>query len=459
MKNQELIHQLADEIRAATPDRLDALLRACEEQKGKGIHMTQTAIKPVSRRKKWAVGLCAAAAGLVLCIGAGTLGYAGYSHFSVDSIIDLDVNPSIELKTNRNDRVLQVTALNDDAGDILDGMDLKGVDFDVAVNALIGSMLKNGYIDELKNSVLITVDNDDEAKSREMEARLMESISAILTENQIQPAIMSQSVSGTDSTLQQLADQYQISVGRASLIQRICDRDQTKTFDELAKLSVNDLYLIADSKDVEFDDILAQGDPSSEGYIDAASAKTAALSHAGFAEDEVIALTAKLDFDDGRMVYEVEFYRDGMEYDYEVDATTGSVLKWEKDRDDDWQIRQHAAGNGNNGSSGNGNNGSSGNGSAGNGNNGSSSGNGGTGNGNGGASQNGAGSTDLITAEEAKAAAFAHAGVTGADWIELELDWDDRVYEIEFMAGGYEYEYEICARSGRVLEADREWDD
>ncbi len=88
-------------------------------------------------------------------------------------------------------------------------------------------MLKNGYIDELKNSILVSVDNDDENKSRELESRLMESINAILSENEITPAILAQTVT-SDEELQKLADEYQISIGRVSLIQRILAKDPTK---------------------------------------------------------------------------------------------------------------------------------------------------------------------------------------------------------------------------------------
>ena len=40
-------------------------------------------------------------------------------------------------------------------------MDFSGSSLDVAVNAIIGSMLQNGYLNELANSVLISVDNND----------------------------------------------------------------------------------------------------------------------------------------------------------------------------------------------------------------------------------------------------------------------------------------------------------
>ena len=42
----------------------------------------------------------------------------------------------------------------------------------------------------------------------------------------------------------------------------------------------------------------------------------------------------QLDFEHGRQVYEIEFYFNGMEFEYDIDANTGVVLKAKKDWDD-----------------------------------------------------------------------------------------------------------------------------
>ena len=63
-------------------------------------------------------------------------------------MIGIDVNPSVELSINRNGRVLKVRALNEDAVSIIDGMDLEGVDLNVAVNAVVGAMVTHGYLDD-----------------------------------------------------------------------------------------------------------------------------------------------------------------------------------------------------------------------------------------------------------------------------------------------------------------------
>ena len=59
-----------------------------------------------------------------------------------------------------------------------------------------------------------------------------------------------------------------------------------------------------------------------------------ALKHAGLSKDQVSRLKAEFDVDDGVPQYDVEFKYDGWEYEYEIHAESGKILKWDKDRDD-----------------------------------------------------------------------------------------------------------------------------
>ena len=104
------------------------------------------------------------AAAACLCVAVLGGGVSFYQNHRVDSVIGIDVNPSIELSVNRNEKVLQANPLNEDAETILDDMNLKNVDLDIAVNALIGSMVRNGYLDELDNAILVTVSNENEKR-------------------------------------------------------------------------------------------------------------------------------------------------------------------------------------------------------------------------------------------------------------------------------------------------------
>ena len=160
----------------------------------------------------------------------------------------------------------------------------------------------------------------------------------------------------------------------------------------------------------------AQIGGTAAGIIGEAEAKAKALTHAGLKESQVTFLRAELDRDDGRQVYDVEFYtQEGKEYDYEIDAATGEVLSYDYDAE-----MAFAAGTSSGGT---------------------------------------ASSGKTITQAEAKAKALSHAGLKESQvtFLRAELDRDDgrQVYEVEFYTQDYkEYDYEIDAATGEVLSYD-----
>lgn len=59
-----------------------------------------------------------------------------------------------------------------------------------------------------------------------------------------------------------------------------------------------------------------------------------ALEHVQLQKDQLdLIKKVELDYEDGRKVYEVEFYKGGVEYEFDIDAETGAVLNYEKDID------------------------------------------------------------------------------------------------------------------------------
>ena len=152
MTDRELEQRLAQAVSRAAPDDLDAILSRCGEQNGSVMEMKQQNIVDLAAagtlgKKKGRAWLAAACAALVL-LGAGGAGGYYYQNCAVASVVSLDVNPSIELKASRGGRVISCTALNQDAAAVLfsmdGGADLKGAKLDVAVNAIVGALVKAG---------------------------------------------------------------------------------------------------------------------------------------------------------------------------------------------------------------------------------------------------------------------------------------------------------------------------
>ena len=153
------------------------------------------------------------------------------------------------------------------------------------------------------------------------------------------------------------------------------------------------------------------GSTSSTADIGEAKAKSVALNHAGISESDTSYIYAKKDWDDGRWVYDVEFWADGKEYDYEILASNGTILSYDYDAEYQW--------NGSSSTSG-----------------------------------------DTISTEKVKSIVIDRAGVSGT-FRELKLERDDgrTVYEGEMRSGRTEYEFTIDAYTGAVLEWDTDWDD
>lgn len=422
MNEQEIKLRLARAIQDTKPDVLSSILSRCDEGE-RNMEITGLTVVPEKTKttnfkliRRAAAGFAAA---LVLAVGA----FAGYRQLSVDSVIGIDVNPSIELKTNYGQRVIGVNALNSDAQVVIDGMKLKGVDVEVAVNALIGSMLKHGYVDDIKNSILISVVNPDSSKSRQLQEKLSAEVSELLAANTSGGSVISQTL-GKDSELASLASQYSISEGKVSLIQAVIAENPHLKFDELAKLSINDINLLAQSAATQPQGITTSGVASTGAYITKEKAKELALAHAGITESGINFHKIKLDWENGRMVYELEFYYNGGEYDYDIDALNGSVVSFDHDLK---KIPQQSTTTPPPSSS----------------------------------SQSASQSKSYIGEEKAKQIAMSHAGVSNPTYKKVELDYDDgrHKYEVDFYVNGREYEYDIDAYTGDILKYDHDYDD
>ena len=320
---KEIERRLSKAVQEQTPDILPQILAARKTERGKVIDMTQALQNQKNNNKKKhtirniAIG---AAAALVLAIG----GFAGYQYqFAVDTAVSIDVNPSIELEVNRQEKVLKANPLNEDAKTLLEGMELEGTNLKTAVNAVIGSMVQNGYLTADANSILLTVDNDDEARREALQKELTEGVNDSLKQLSLDGTVFSQSLQGNDE-LKALAAQYGISEGKACWIQMLTQADASLKADVLAELSINDLALLAEARNLSGDYF---GTADETGYIGTEKAKEIAIAKAGGGE----VTSLEMDIDAGRMVYEGELVKDGVEYDFDIDALEGTVIKWEKD--------------------------------------------------------------------------------------------------------------------------------
>ena len=181
------------------------------------------------------IAMTAAACVCLTLIGGGAFHYH-LENRKIESVIGIDVNPSIELSINRKEVVLEARALNADAENIIHDMDLKGVDLNVAVNAVVGSMVTQGYLDDLENAILVTVSNDSVRKARELRSSVVGDIERTLKENQVEAVVYDQQVI-EDEEMEELAKRYGISYGKAYFLKELIDQNEALNIEDMEELS------------------------------------------------------------------------------------------------------------------------------------------------------------------------------------------------------------------------------
>lgn len=163
---------------------------------------------------------------------------------AVDSIITLDVNPSIEILTNRKDEILSVKAMNPDAQRIIGDKDYSHTRLNDTISMIINSLVENKYVNREKNAILLTVTNKNNRKADDLLTDMNIAIRDSLSVNNIEPLILSKTMN-TKEANDKLAKKYDISRGKLQLIKDMIDFNHNLSLGKLAKLSVEQLLILA----------------------------------------------------------------------------------------------------------------------------------------------------------------------------------------------------------------------
>ena len=316
MSADELKKRLTEELSDMAPNRLDDLLRACEESN----RAPRPAEAPRPRRSM--PRLLAAAAVFVLLLG-GILGYRAMD--ASRCIVTVDVNPSVSLTVNRFNRVKEVTPGNEDAQALLDGVDLTGMRLRSALEKLTALLMENDYLSGTENAMLVSVENAAAGRAEALCKRVVASVGETTKEKLFQPAVLCQQISG-ENDLQSVAETLHVSVGKAALAEALAAQIEGSSAERLSTLSIRELLYLADSESVTLQNTSVFGTVNRVGYCDRADAIRIALANAGLSGTDAPEATATPDGRDGELVYIVYFGDETQSYRYTISAKGGAVL-------------------------------------------------------------------------------------------------------------------------------------
>ena len=441
MKREDIEKKLDTAVSGMIPEdmfeRISRNIASLDEEKTKkGIN------KKFNIFSRGFIGVAAAAC-VLLAVGMVGVPYYG-NNFVPDSHVDIDVNPGVEIVTNKKNKVLNVQSTNKDGDSVIDGMNLKDTELKVAVNALIGSMVQKGYIENNNTGILVTVRNNNPNKAKEVKKEVLDDINIALDKNDVKANVMNQILKNAVDA-DKFAKENNISIGKAVFVLNLAAKDNTLDAKELAKMRVTDIADLIEKKGIDIKDIVDYDSEDSireniadaiedvnenlisntvvevntAKQISADDAKKIALADAKLSEKDVTFVNIELDYENNRLVYDVEFYSGNVEYDYDIDALTKEIVSSDFDIENYNIPAQTTA-----------------------------------------AQQETTAPSADIGVEKAKEIALAHAGLSQdkVSFVKAELDYEDgiKVYDIEFYSGNVEYDYEISVADGSIISADRD---
>lgn len=257
------------------------------------------------------------------CVIMLFIGIIFFKNNSNIAVIGIDVNPSLELGINSKNKVVSVNTNNDDAIKVIGDMNLKGTDVLVAMNAIFGSMVKNGYINDSENSILISlVDGEYNVD------KLANDVYNHLQNEKINSSILTLNTNTSDYD-NELSKKYNISVSKVKLIKSIINKNSLYRFEDLFKLNTNELNILANNSINKNEEVSTIGSASTSKYISIDIVKDIVFKHAKVENKNIVNLEIEYDYENGNMIYDVEFDCNNIEYDYEVDAVSGKILESE----------------------------------------------------------------------------------------------------------------------------------
>ena len=408
MKQENIEKELQEAVQNLIPNDLFTRITAELDSKEEGAKMEKVLVSRIENKRtslglKTVMQLAAACVALVLLVG-GIFYYRG--NLMVDSLVDLDVNPGIELLTNQKNRVLEAYATNGDGDKVLSGMDLHNVDLQVALNAIVGSMVQQGYMTKDTKGVLVTVQNKDQKKADNLRKLVVKEMEIALSTEDMNAAVFHQVISSQNNNASAFARKNNISLGKAVFVLNLANKARSLDAKELAKMKISEIAKLVADKNIDIRDIIEYDSDDSlwENIADAIE-----------------------DINEGDDDYIVATTQQGSTQSVQDQPTeTKAVAQTETQAATQTQPQTHAQ-----------------------------------------TQPQTQAQTKAqpqpggrISADKAKAIAFGHAGVSAGQVRDLSVEYDDDgVYEIDFKVGNMEYDYEIGAVDGSIRKANVEQDD
>ncbi len=171
--------------------------------------------------------------------------YSGYSVFNKMqkdemSYVIIDINPSIQLVLDKNEGVVDVVSINEDADKLLSNVNLVGMKLELASEKIMEEAINMGYIDEYSNinTITVTTVSNLENVRQDLEAKVIKRLNDVSLKREVNSYVVAK---GVTEDLKQQAIENNVSNGKMLLVERAISLNPDLNKDTLITLSIKDI--------------------------------------------------------------------------------------------------------------------------------------------------------------------------------------------------------------------------
>lgn len=241
MNRREIKQRINRAVRQITPNVYDDVATVPVRKMAAHDHITRQELPGERSRSMRMFGFAPAFASLAVLFIAI---FAWWQFLRIDSVVAVDVNPSIELKLNRLSHVVAVQAYNPEAQSLVEAVPWRFSPVEDVIQRLLGAMKQQGYLQSENSFLMLSYQQDNQIRAEALGRRLNKAVLRLKLQNPEMVYVQRVEI----KEIAGLADDYDVSRGVMQLILKAQIMNPQYSVELLSELDLQTLYWLSENK-------------------------------------------------------------------------------------------------------------------------------------------------------------------------------------------------------------------
>ena len=241
MNRREIKQRINRAVRQITPNVYDDVATVPVRKMAAHDHITRQELPGERSRSVRMFGFAPAFASLAVLFIAI---FAWWQFLRIDSVVAVDVNPSIELKLNRLSHVVAVQAYNPEAQSLVEAVPWRFSPVEDVIQRLLGAMKQQGYLQSENSFLMLSYQQDNQSRAEALSRRLNKAVLRLKLQNPEMVYVQRVEI----KEIAGLADDYDVSRGVMQLILKAQIMNPQYSVELLSELDLQTLYWLSENK-------------------------------------------------------------------------------------------------------------------------------------------------------------------------------------------------------------------